>query len=169
MIRKNPSRVIHQVHDEVDKAVEESGRQQQVAVIGEHGGLAEESSAQRHAGRVELGQVQLHDIVLSHEFCRDPAERGRDDSFADANCNRYADDFHTIQRFFARKRWVILRGHHGHLMPALDERARESLRVDGQPRCVRAIVSENSENFHKAGGLYPRGTRQTLLYTDFTD
>jgi hypothetical protein len=40
-----------------------------IAVIGEDGRLAEEARAQGNAGRIELGQVKLNDIVLPDEFC----------------------------------------------------------------------------------------------------
>jgi hypothetical protein len=43
-------------------------------------------------------------------------------------------------------------------MAALDEGAREALGINGQSTGVRAIVGENSKNFHKAERLYTTKT-----------
>jgi hypothetical protein len=68
VIRKDPSHVVLKIHDEIDERLKKAGRQLHVAVIGEHGGFAEETRAQCHAGRVELRQVHLHDIMLPDKF-----------------------------------------------------------------------------------------------------
>jgi hypothetical protein len=132
----------------VDKAVEESGRQEQVAVIGQHGRLSEKASAQGHTGRVELRQVHLHHIMLCYKLCSDPAECRRDHTFTDPRRHGYTDDLHTVQSFFEQQGWVILRGHHCDLMPSFDEGTRQPLSVNGQPRRMRTIVGKNCENFH---------------------
>lgn len=126
-------------------------------MIGEDGGLAKETGAERYARRVELREVQLDDIVAGDQFRRDPAEGRREHALADADGDGDADDPHAVHRLLARQRLVVLRGHHGHFVAALGKGTREPLGIDREARCVRAIVSENGQDFHKAGGLYPFG------------
>lgn len=151
VIRQNPRHVVLEVHDGVDEAVEETGGKLQVAVIGEDGGLAEETSAQGDAGRVELGQMELDDVVPGNEFGGDPAEGGRDDALADARRDGDADDFDAVHCFLERKRRVVLCGHHGDLVSAFGKGAREALGVDGEARGVRAVVGEYGQDFHERG------------------
>ena len=153
MIRQNPRHVVLEVDDQVDEAVKESGRQVEVAVIGEDRGLAEETGAQGHAGRVELREMQLDDIVARDQFSGDPPKSRGEHALADAERDRDAENLHAVERLFARQELVILRGHHGDLMSAARERAGETLRINGESRSVRAIVGENGQDFHRAGGL----------------
>jgi hypothetical protein len=138
--------------------LKKSAGELEVAVIGKDGGLAEETPAQGDAGRVELRQVHLDDVVLQDEFGRHKAERGGNDTLADTEQDRHADDPHAVHRFLARKGRVVLRGHHGHFVSAFGESARQALGIDGEARGVRAVVGEYGQDFHERGGLYPQGT-----------
>ena len=57
LIRKNRGHVVLPFNHEIDKAIEQTGRQKQVAVISEDRGLAEQPAAKRNARRVELRQM----------------------------------------------------------------------------------------------------------------
>ena len=69
-------------------------------MIGEHCGLAEEASPKSDTGRIELRQMQLDDIVLSHKFGSYESEGRSQDTFADTRRDRHADNFDAIQYFF---------------------------------------------------------------------
>ncbi len=121
-------------------------------MIGEDGGLAHQPAAKRHAGRIELRQVHLHHIVRGDQFGCHPAEGRRDDPLADAKQDRDAQDAHPIHDLLARQGGVILRGHHRHLMPALDKGARQPFGIDGQPGGMRAVIGQDCQDLH--GFLY---------------
>jgi hypothetical protein len=72
------------VDHRVDEAVEESGRQVEVAVISEYGGFSEQAGAEGHAGRVELWEVEVDDIVSRDQFCGDPPKGRGEHALADA-------------------------------------------------------------------------------------
>src|SRR5262245_19220365 len=120
-------------------------------MISQHGWFSEETSAQRHAWRIELWEMHLYHIVLNDEFCGEDPKRGCQDAFAAPRCHRHADDLHTIHHLLTRQRSIILRGHHSNLMTASSKRARESFGIDRKPGCMRAIVSEHGQDFHKRG------------------
>src|SRR5258706_13681337 len=126
-------------------------------MIREDGGFAKEPPTECNAGRIELWEMQLDNIMLRNQFGSDPTESWRDDTLAHMRRYRNADDFDTIHHFFARQGWIELCGHHGHLMPAFDKGTREAFGINGQPGSVGAIISEDGQNFHKRGGLYPTG------------
>ena len=151
VIREQSRHIILEVDDRVDEAVEKSGRQVEVAVIGQDGGLAKETRAESHAGRVELREVELRHIVLGDQFGCDEAKGRREHALADAHRDRDADDLHAIHRLLARQRFVVLRRHHRDLMAAAHESARQAFGVDGESRSVRAVVGEDGQDFHKRG------------------
>ena len=124
-------------------------------MIRQHGGFAEKATPKSHARRIELRQVHLDDIVLPDQFCRDQPKGRRNDAFAEAEGYRHADDAYAIHHFLAWQRFFILRGHHGHFVPAFGKCPRQPLGVDGQARGMRTVVGENGQYFHKAGRLYP--------------
>jgi len=149
VIRQNPGHVVLEFDDQIDKAIEETGRQAQVAVISQHGGFAEETGAEGHARRVELRQVELDHVVLPDQFGGDQAEGRGDNALADAHRYRHADDAHAIHHFFARQGLVVLRRHHRDLVTAPGKGACQPFGVDGQAGGVGTVVSEDGEDFHK--------------------
>ena len=82
LIRKKRGHIVLPLDHEIDKAIEQAGRQKQIAVIGENRRLAEQSAAQCNAGRIELRQMQLHHIMIGNQFRRGPAKGRCDDAFA---------------------------------------------------------------------------------------
>ena len=66
--------VVHDVNHLVDDPVEQAPAAVEVAVVGEDGGLFESRAAQRDAGGVELGQVQVDDVVAAHRRVATQAE-----------------------------------------------------------------------------------------------
>ena len=132
--------VVLKIQHEIDNAVEPSLRKLDITVIREHGGLAEEAGSKGDAGCIKLRKMQLNDIMLPGQFCGDPAKGWRKHTFADPSYDRHTNHFDPVHYFFERKRRVVLIGHHGHLMAAFDEGAREALGINGQSAGVRAVV-----------------------------
>src|SRR3990172_4636450 len=122
-------------------------------MIGEYRRLSEQTTAQRHAGRVKLRQVHLYNIMLCHEFRCNETEGGGNDTLANACRDRYTDDLYAIDGFFTRQGRLVLGGHNRHLMFASGKGAREPFSVNGETGCMRAIVCQYSKDSHKAGRL----------------
>ena len=153
MIGQQSGQVVLEIYYCVDQSIEQARRELQVAMVCQHGRLAEETSAEGYSGRVELWQMHLDDIVLPNQFGSNPAKSRRDDAFAEAEYHWYTDNLNTIQCLLARQGLIILGGHHGHFVAALRKSPRQSFGVNGKTGCVRAVVGENSENFHIAGEI----------------
>lgn len=141
--------VVLKIEHEIDEAVEPSQRELHVAMIGEHGGFAEESGAKGNAGRIELWKMQLNDIMPPGQFGGDPAKGWREHPLADARHNRHADDFNPVHRFFQWKGRIVLICHHGDLMPAFNEGARKPLGIDGQSARMGTIICKDGKYFHE--------------------
>jgi len=153
MTRESSRHVVLKIQHKIDKPVERSHRKLHIAVICQHGRLAEQARAEGNTGRVELRKMQLHDIVLGDKFGRNQPKSGRENALADPRRNGHADHMHAIHHLFTRQGRVVVRGHHSHLMSAFDKGAHEALGVNGQSAGVRTVIGEYGQDFHKAGGL----------------
>ncbi len=67
-IRQQRCRIVLKLHHQIDEAIEQARRQEQITVIGQDGRLAKKTGTQGHPRRIELRQVQVDHIVLPHQL-----------------------------------------------------------------------------------------------------
>ena len=144
MIGKQGCGAILHMHHGVDNAVEKSGRQQQVTVIRQDRQLAQQTCAISKTGRVELRQMHLHHIVSGYVLPGQRAQSRHEHAFADPQRHRCAEDMYTVARFLRRRRRVEVGGQHGHFVAARGKSLGQPFGVNGQARCMGAIVGQDS-------------------------
>ena len=147
-IRKIPREVVLEMHHRVDKTVEKTLRQMQIAMVRQNGRLPEETPSERDAGRVELRKMELHHIMRRDQPRDLPSEQRHDDSLAQPKRDGRAEDADSVPHLLARRGGVEMGGEYRHLMPARGERLREAFRVNGQAGSVRTVIGEDGENLH---------------------
>ncbi len=118
-VRKDSREPIHAMDGLIDNPIEDSLRQFQIAMIGEHGRLAQQAAAQGHASGVELGQVQVNHVMLQDQFPGQVAKGGHDDTLANPEEYRGAHDLDTVLDLAAGQIGIILGSQHRNLVPLL--------------------------------------------------
>jgi hypothetical protein len=145
---KNPRHIVLKVDYRIHETVEETGGQQQVAVIGKNGRFSEQAAAQGYTRRIKLRQMHLDHVVLRYQPGGDPAKGRRDDAFADTHHDGNPEDFHAIHAFPARQGRVILCSHDGDLMTAFGEGTCQPFGIDCETTGMRTVIGKYCEDFH---------------------
>lgn len=97
-----------ELHYAIHSLVEQAHRQLQIAMVGKHDRLAQQTAAQRQPRGVELRQVQVKHIGATRKLPGHRPKIGHEHTLADAQRHRNAHYLHPIHDVVTRQRWIIL-------------------------------------------------------------